>query len=858
MTSRIGYFEKADLTKYQNLNFVWEGHNVEDINSKHRILVHPTIKEYQIKSPFDFYERDTIKCRNPLIDIENSRKFFEEVILPHINTYDFSDDIAIIFGGDEAFIDAETTFYCIDNYMAEIQRLVRDWTKYKYISYKFATIDEYFKQVNKVFKEENRKFSYFQGDFIPYSKKAKEIDNNTNNSLEYTEFLTGFYSTHPIIKQNIRNLFSIMRSYSYIYSINHMNGVNFERSHQPFRRDYDKYAHLRRDTSKMLHHHAISGDFSNSTYEKDFNITISRTSSELNRMIVIKTLDSTSFNFQNKTKQEIGENKNENVMFFLNGNISSDLYPLSIFNPSLQERKEIVNITIDGLQAAVFNENLNSVESQLTNYSSLNYDSDNLGITKEYSKRYLYFEVDLKPLETKIYFIRHIFDLNDCSEKYKTYCSKLSNETDAMKNKDKLLQNNLITVELNNLYLPKIITYLNSERDSIEFAMKIFEYSTEKTHSGYYSFQPANEATHSNISIISATKYEGDLITQIRFLGTIGSHLSTLNIDLIEIIVSLTKNAKFPIVTVKAKLNNYKELALRFDVLSKGSNFYVSDSMFYSQRNYISLSTALSDHIIENQNIINNSTFGLNTYPAVEGAAKNDGDRIFWTVNSHTMSCHNLGAEFEYIIQRSVNRSENKDIGEVLKDTSISTVHMAIGLSNKNKFLGDLRTASNKINSEIQINKINHLNILVSEFLLKHETVISFIESHTFHDQIELIGMEVKKSGDVFLKLRNRSNNKVEIPISPFVNKSIKINSSKKFLLNGYIEKDKFFDNIKDYYEADVKMSPLSIIKSKIKTLESILPDQTSERSQKVSDKLRDKETITLESYEIATFKLSY
>ncbi len=296
--------------------------------------------------------------------------------------------------------------------MTEIQRLVRDWTQYKYISYKFSTIDEYFEQINNDFKSENRKFSYFNGDFIPYDDKFIK-DPNSNNSKQYTDFWSGFYTTHPVFKQQIRNLFNKMRAYSSIFLINHLDGINFGRPRKPNSKDFNKLTYLKQSTSTMLNHNTITGVYTDKVYDSDLNKTISDVSSEIDRMISIKTLDSATFNFKNKTMQEINDNDKEEVMYFLNGNISSDLYPVSIFNPSLQERKEIVNITIDALQVAVFNENLNSVESQITNCSFFNFDSSNIGINKDHSKKYLYFEIDLKPLETKVYFIRHIFDLND-------------------------------------------------------------------------------------------------------------------------------------------------------------------------------------------------------------------------------------------------------------------------------------------------------------------------------------------------------------------------------------------------------------------------------------------------------------
>lgn len=341
------------------------------------------------------------------------------------------------------------------------------------------------------------------------------------------------------------------------------------------------------------------------------------------------------------------------------------------------------------------------------------------------------------------------------------------------------------------------------------------------------------------MNFLKAIKYQGELLSQVQFFGTIDSEVSSSRKDLVELIITLRKDSDFPVLTTKVKLNNFKEVALRFEIpslIGPSTKLFISDSMFFTERLY------KHDYTV---------------YPAVDGAAQARGDKVFWTINSHTMACQNIEKVYEYILHRSVDHKENKGIDKILNDTEISSVHIAMGRTSKENFIGKVRSADQVINQSIKLTKLLSKNISTKEFLEKHVTQLSFIRDNSFSEAIELVGLETKRNGDVFIKLRNRSNKAVTIPTSALHTFMFKINGDRKYLLNGLEKADEFFQYNKNYYPTQVGFRALMVIKDNIKTLESVLPDQKYKSSESVKSRMKgEREPIELEPFELVTFKI--
>lgn len=286
VNSRIGHSAKSTLIKNKYLNFMWEGHKISSDMSKHRLFTHPLMGDsYKTPSPFEFSNEKDLNCTHPYIDIKNARDFFDRVFQPHIDTYDYTDEIAIFFGADNLYSDAYMTFYCIDSYMVEIQRLIRDWTQYRWMTYRFATIEDYLQQISSKFKEEKIHLPYFKGDFVPYDQRVVRNDVlKLNQNDGYTEFWTGFYSTHPVIKQQIRDLTSQVRSLSSLMSISNLLNAELDTPNFNFNTSMAELTKIRQDSARMLDHNTITGTHPRNTYVLDYNKTITNTMSSSQKL----------------------------------------------------------------------------------------------------------------------------------------------------------------------------------------------------------------------------------------------------------------------------------------------------------------------------------------------------------------------------------------------------------------------------------------------------------------------------------------------------------------------------------------------------------------------------------------------
>lgn len=281
-------------------------------------------------------------------------------------TYGPTDDIPILFGGDSLFEDAYMTFYCLDNYMAEIQRLVRRYTNYRWLAYRFSTIDDYLSQISETYKESDLKIPVVNSDFIPFDNRIKK-DNSHNKYIksDYTEYWTGFYSTNPVIKQQIADLNHKIRALSSLHAINHLEFMQSGLMQDQFEAISKNITEVKQNTARMLDHTVITGAHHADVYKQDLNKSITDTNLAMDQLMTTLYLNTLKLE---STKQEGSSGdklENETISYFVGGEITGDLYPVTLHNPSIYERTEVINITIQGAQAAIFDENLDPIESQL-------------------------------------------------------------------------------------------------------------------------------------------------------------------------------------------------------------------------------------------------------------------------------------------------------------------------------------------------------------------------------------------------------------------------------------------------------------------------------------------------------------
>ena len=174
--------------------------------------------------------------------------------------------------------------------------------------------------------------------------------------------------------------------------------------------------------------------------------------------------------------------------------------------------------------------------------------------------------------------------------------------------------------------MPKSIQYFDDIKNPFELALNLYEY--EMNHfNPEYTLADLSDAKKVRINVLKVALYKGEFVSQLQVFGTLIS--SQEKTDFIEFSVTLAKDDAFPLLQMKLKLNNPKMVALRFEspsMIGSSTQVFTSDSMFLTKR----------QHHDDNS-----------VYPAVDGAAISRGSTVFWTVNSRTLGCRNLGKIYE-------------------------------------------------------------------------------------------------------------------------------------------------------------------------------------------------------------------
>ena len=176
-------------------------------------------------------------------------------------------------------------------------------------------------------------------------------------------------------------------------------------------------------------------------------------------------------------------------------------------------------------------------------------DNTTQGCLKLGISNFLYFEAQLKPLETKVYFVKHILTEEQKNKECKDMCAVESSETELKDGNKVTLENDRIKVSLNNMFLPKHIEYFDKNRQDFDMIVELHEYHTEASHSDFYVFQPRTESKKPSVQFLNAYKLEGPIVSRVSFFGAITSDMSSNVNDFIEIDITLNKGSEFPIIT---------------------------------------------------------------------------------------------------------------------------------------------------------------------------------------------------------------------------------------------------------------------------------------------------------------------
>lgn len=697
--------------------------------------------------------------------------------------------------------------------MAEVQKLNRNWTNFKWLTYHFDTVDDYVEQMTKAYSDYDWS--------VPIDPKLT-IVSQTKRMLETQKVdLPQYYTSHSIVKQTIADLNRLNQALSSIFVINNM--INYEYGQKSSRiNKFDDFSKIKRKIAEISGHDVIERANQVSIDKNEFFKVSKEAETLAHELLINKVLSSLKTKMKNEKYSVESLEQKSHLKFFLNGEISKDLYPVIIFNPSLHSSAQVINITIDAPFAAVFDEKLQPIDSEILNMNTFTYKNDQADVSQSADTKFLYFETALKPLETKIYFVRHIFNESDCVGSNEKYCASQTHQSDISFSDNVLIKNNKVKVTLNRSFLPKTITNLTSD-ESVEMIVELYEYQESPNLS-----EDKVLATQAKLRFLEAVKQEGELITQIHFFGSNGP--MTKDGDLVEFIISLKKNDIYPILTTKLRTKSNNEIVLRIEVPKidyKLSKIFVSDSIFFKERE------------LKKNEIV----------PAVQGITQTFKNKIFLTLNDHTIACRQFGRAFEYILQNSADNYQlaYRDTNDMFKE--YATAHFKIGLTPKERLLYDIQE-SNLITAKVILPELK-----LQEFLNEHATFVDFIKPDSFPSNIELVGLELKSNGNSYIKLRNRMEQETEILSHPFTSQAYKIQSDKKFLLNSLESKEEFLDFHKQSYPKTTMVQDLRSKISEHRKLEALINIQKSPIDIKFAKNLeKETEKIKLEGEEFVSY----
>ncbi|EGC39652.1 hypothetical protein DICPUDRAFT_96508 [Dictyostelium purpureum] len=224
--NRISYNVKNYMKKKREMEFLWKGSETLDTDSE---LLISTLDNH-----YDYPEMLNPKNKYPIS--QRVKKYLE--YLEQISKTRISKTILLQIGDDFTHYNAKKDFSASDEWLSYIKERKEE---YGIKEIKYATLSEYFEQLKKDIESENIKLNVFNKDFFPYATSEKE-------------YWTGYYTTRPTLKRQIRDVGNLIRISDSMFSIlNIKNNITVSNSL------YQDLNENRNVLSDAQHHDTITG-----------------------------------------------------------------------------------------------------------------------------------------------------------------------------------------------------------------------------------------------------------------------------------------------------------------------------------------------------------------------------------------------------------------------------------------------------------------------------------------------------------------------------------------------------------------------------------------------------------------------
>eukprot|EP00013_Stygamoeba_regulata_P028852 CAMPEP_0177647608 /NCGR_PEP_ID=MMETSP0447-20121125/10390_1 /TAXON_ID=0 /ORGANISM="Stygamoeba regulata, Strain BSH-02190019" /LENGTH=1335 /DNA_ID=CAMNT_0019150203 /DNA_START=738 /DNA_END=4746 /DNA_ORIENTATION=+ len=478
--NRIHFRRKGARRSDKSLEFIWRGS--PSLGEKSDLFTHILYNHYSAIKGFD-WEDPTQRVTDENVELRSEifiQKCFERATAYRHNL------LMVPFGDDFKFQKARLQFSQMDM----IKKFVNERTDDYRIRIRYATPSEYFDALAQYDVE----FPTFQGDFFPYA-------DNENS------YWTGYYTTRPTMKLNVRESDSAISSAEALLSIASVVD-HFSESTVKLSDLKSGLTDARRNNALFFHHDGITGTAKSKVVTDYYNRLLN--AEELSHTVVeqslVKILRALSPEITEKTLEFLvtGEHPVRiDPSAFKTAEQRAGLYPLLLSNPLGWTRDQLVQLRGEFPEdVCILDSSGEPILSQLspsllTQWRTTDPSDSKIG------ELMLSFFASVPPVGFRIYFLSfdcphemraqpaQVFDVSVSSEG--GYL--LRSSSDDRSSAELVLENSFLQVSFTDEQTLPTLIHNKLSDEQLKFQMKLGEYSQKK--GGAYIMRPEGYEEHS-------------------------------------------------------------------------------------------------------------------------------------------------------------------------------------------------------------------------------------------------------------------------------------------------------------------------------------------------------------------------
>ena len=630
----------------------------------------------------------------------------------------------------------------------------------KKVIIKYSTVNEYFDAV-KSFNDGNIKFPIYKSDFLPYIQYEDE----------YFDHWVGYYSSTPVLKHMIRDLFQKLRSIKieFLAAIIKQARNHYGELSKSIKNINDQIRQIEKESSIMMHHDAITSTSPRNTLN-DYMSKIRSTERK------VETL-SKNFTYE-IMKSSRSQTNNEN-------NLKGTTLVV-ITNSLPYTRTEIVNFTVSQPYVKLYSGKGEVITKSEVYIEHLNrYQNDRINNNRAYI---VAFEITTHPFSQNYVFYKEV-QRNDCHND----CVEIANQDPKITtDNDLTIENDHVSVKIGS---KQMISEFHDKviDESIKIPTTFYTYPGNKgsTLSGLYIFNPTHKATERPLSVTERYIQRGKLQTIVHSFYQIGG-------TRVRVAQSIAINncrdnilKRSVRVTTKMMTMDYGEYTMRTDLSADFTNDKTTE-IFTDNSADCSIRQFYTEEEAKNYNLTKGKPeeyIGLNGYASIHGSAfRSNKDKYFAFANSNSILLHALNRNlYEIMLERNTNYYDDKGITEPLQDRNIETLDQVLYLAkNTDEYHVMRNKISPSLNDKLRVRSTSqkyNSDLDTEDFSILGKSGLT-----ATYNSIDVIDARVVNSTHLNFKLRNKEpypqTLHSAIEILKYVNSGFSLSSIPEFQLD--------------------------------------------------------------------------